>query len=416
LHAGSSLGTGSEIVTNNIFSVIPGPAIISNVAPNTGNEGQEVVFNITGEATHWAQNFTQFYIGGAGYDITVNSVVINSPTSATADISISPTANPGPRSVYMVTDGEALTDRGAFVVTGGIPVISYVTPNSALYGTTGLQVTVVGNAYTEWNAASTVSFGPGITVSSFQVDDTSHIEAVLNIGPECTSPGVPTGCAQLGYRTVIVQTGAQVLTGNFLVTAPAPPPTPYIWYESPWSGIPGQTFTITFYGLYTNWDPGTGPACGQTGTTLTGFNADVTVNCFQVLSPNSATANITISPTATASVSDLTLTTAIPGVTLPEVDTASFSVVVAVPTLTVVDPGSSMQGTQNLTVNILGNYTTFDSTTTFNFGEGITLNGPPTILGPGIATQSISIDQLATLGGAVWLRRHRMQRWLLPRL
>jgi hypothetical protein len=81
------------------------------------------------------------------------------------------------------------------------------------------------------------------------------------------------------------------------------------------------------------------------------------------------------------------------------VDTASFSVVVSVPTLTVVDPGSSMQGTQNLTVNILGNYTTFDSTTTFNFGEGITLNGPPTILGPGIATQSISIDQTATLRG-----------------
>jgi hypothetical protein len=396
---GSSSGTGSEIVTNNIFSVIPGPAIISNVAPNTGNEGQEVVFNITGEATHWAQNFTQFYIGGAGYDITVNSVVINSPTSATVDISISPTANPGPRSVSMVTDGEALTDRGAFVVTGGIPVISYITPNSSLYGTNGVQVTVVGNAYTLWNPATTVSFGPGITVSSFQVDDASHIEALLNIGPNCTSPGVPTGCAQLGYRTVIVQTDAQVLTGNFLVTAPAPPPTPYIWYESPWSGLPGQTFTITFYGLYTNWDPGLGEACSQSGTTLTGFNAAVTVNCFQVLSPNFATANITISPTATASVSNLTLTTNLVGGGLPEVDTANFSVVVSVPTLTVVDPGSSMQGTQNLTVNILGNYTTFDSTTTFNFGQGITLNGPPTILGPGIATQSISIDQEATLWG-----------------
>jgi hypothetical protein len=395
---GVPTGTGSEIVTANVFSIIPGPAIISNVAPNTGNEGQEVVFNITGEATHWAQNFTQFYIAGAGYDITVNSVVINNPTSATVDISISPTANPGPRSVMMVTDGEALTDRGAFVVTGGIPVISYVSPNSSLLGTTGVEVTVVGNAYTLWNASSTVSFGPGITVSSFQVDDTSHIAAILNIGAACTSPGVPAGCAQLGYRTVIVQTGTQVLTGNFQVTAPAPPPTPYIWYESPWSGLPGQTFTITFYGRYTNWDPGLGEACSQSGTTLTGFNASVTVNCFQVISPTTATANITISPTATASVSDLTLTTNLVGGG-QEVDTANFSVVVSVPTLTVVDPGSSMQGTEDLTVNILGNFTTFDSTTTFNFGPGITLNGPPTIRGPGIATQSISIAQLATLGG-----------------
>ena len=82
-------------------------------------------------------------------------------------------------------------------------------------------------------------------------------------------------------------------------------------------------------------------------------------------------------------------------------DNANFSVIVAnnSPTLSVVDPGSGMQGSQNLVVNILGQYTTFDSTTTFSFGSGITANGPPIILGPTIATQSISIDQLATLGG-----------------
>ncbi|MGA3080138.1 MAG: Ig-like domain-containing protein, partial [Terracidiphilus sp.] len=389
---GATTGTGSEIVTANVFSVIPGPAIISNLSPATGNEGQEVVVNITGEATHWAQSFTQFYIAGGGYDITVNSVTITSATSATVDLTISPTANPGARSIYMSTNGESLTDSGAFVVTGGIPVISYVSPNSALQGTTGLEVTVVGNAYTNWNATSTVTFGPGVTVEpgTFQVDDASHIEAVLDIDP----------AAQVGYRTVIVQTGTQSLTGNFQVTAPAPPPNPYIWYESPSSGIPGQTLTINFYGLYTQWNPGLGEACSQSGTTLTGFNADVTVNCFQVTSPTSAYATVTISPTATASFSDLTFTTT--GTTLnpsTEVDTAGFTVVVAQPYLSIVDPGSGMQGAQNLTVNVLGQFTSFDSTTTFNFGPGITVNGPPVILGPGIATQSISIAQLATLGG-----------------
>jgi hypothetical protein len=391
---GVPTGTGSEIVTNNIFSIIPGPAIISTVAPATGNEGQEVVINITGDATHWAQNFTQFYIAGGGYDLTVHSVVINSPTSATVDMSISPTANPGTRSIYMVTDGEALTDSGAFVVTGGVPVITYLSPNGTqnnqTTGTTGLLVDVYG-LYTHWATGSTsIYFGPGITVASFQVDNATHIEAVINIDP----------AAQLGYRTVQVTTtglpaGTQVLTSNFLVSAPAPPPTPYIWYLSPGSGIPGQTFTMTFYGQYTHWDPGTGPACGQTGTTLTGFNASITVNCFQVISPTTATANITISPTATASTSDLTLTTG------TEVDNAQFSVIVAnnTPTLSVVDPGSGMQGSQNLVVNILGKYTTFDSFTTFSFGSGVSTNGPPTILGPTIATQSISIGQLATLGG-----------------
>jgi hypothetical protein len=400
---GVPTGTGSEIVSNNIFSIIPGPAIISQVAPATGNEGQEVVFNITGNATHWAQNFTQFYIGGGGYDITVNSVVINSPTSATVDISISPTANPGTRSIYMVTDGEALTDSGAFVVTGGVPVITYLSPNGTqnnpTTGTNGLEVDIYG-LYTQWATGSTtINFGPGITVASFQVDNATHIEALINIDPT----------AQLGYRTVQAITtgisgapngGVQILTSNFLVSAPAPPPTPYIWYLSPGSGIPGQTFTMTFYGEYTNWNPGTGGACSQSGTTITGFNASITVNCFQVLSPTTATANITISPSATASTSDLTLNTNLVGGGT-EVDSAQFSVIVVnnTPTLTVVDPGSGMQGSQNLVVNILGKYTTFDNTTTFSFGSGVTANGPPTIIAPNVATQSISIDQLATLGG-----------------
>ena len=376
---GSPAGaTGSEIDSLNAFTIIPGPAIISNVSPATGNEGQEVVFNITGSATHWAQNFTQFYIAGGGSDLTINSVVINSSTSATVDLSISPTANPGARSIYMVTNGESLTDSGAFVVTGGVPVVTYLSPNSGQPGANQEEV-VINGLYTEWvQGTTTVNFGPGVTVTSFQVDDATHIEAVINIDP----------AAQLGYRTVVVQTGTQGLTSNFLVQAPPPPPTPFIWYESPSSGLPGQTFTITFVGSNTSWNPDP-----ISGTMLTGFNSSITLNTFQVTSPTTALANITIAPGATASTSDLTLTTG------AEVENAQFSVVIAQPTLSIVDPGTGMQGAQNLTVNILGQFTNFDSTTTFDFGSGITVNGPPTILGPGIATQSISVGQLATLGG-----------------
>ena len=99
--------------------------------------------------------------------------------------------------------------------------------------------------------------------------------------------------------------------------------------------------------------------------------------------------------------SDLTLTT--PNTTnnpSTEVDNAQFSVVIAQPTLSIVDPGSGIQGATNLTVNILGQYTTFDGTTTFTFGSGITTVGPPVILGPTIATQVINIAQLAPLGGS----------------
>ena len=382
---GATTGTGSEIVTASAFTIIPGPAIISNVSPNTGNEGQEVVFNLTGSATHWQQNFTQFYMSGAGSDITVNSVLINSATSATVDISISPTANAGARSIFMVTDGESLTDSGAFVVTGGIPVITYLTPNNAVQGTNQLQVVVNGNAYTQWDSTSTVNFGPGVTIASLQVDDASHISAVINIDP----------AAQVGYRTVTVQTGAQVLAGNFQVTAPAPPPTPYISYYWPTSGLTGQTLTVHFSGLYTHWDPG--PI--NSPTTVT-YGDGIAMNWEQVLSPTQYVANITIAADAVPGPREFVFSTG------SENEAVSFNVVssqpgatnAVQPTLSIVDPGSGMQGSQNLTATILGQYTSFDNTTTFTFGPGITVNGPPAILGSNVATQSISISAEAPTG------------------
>ncbi|MGD0911310.1 MAG: Ig-like domain-containing protein, partial [Terracidiphilus sp.] len=403
---GVTTGTGKEIVDANVFSIIQGPAIITGVSPNTGNEGQEIVFNITGSATHWQQNYTQFYIAGGGSDITVNDVIINSATSATVDITISQTANAGPRSVYMITAGESLTDSGAFVVTGGVPAISYLTPNSGTPPPTGpsdLQVTIVGNAYTQWvQGTSTVNFGPGITVNTFEVTDSWHIAADITIGAACTAPNVPAGCAQYGYRTVVVQTGTQGLTGSFDVTPPPPPPTPYVWYEAPSSGIPGQTVSVYFYGANTEWNPDP-----TTGTTLTGWDANnITVNSYQIVSPTEATANITINSSAPGEGMALTFTTNgttyNDGCTGCEVDNASFNIVIAQPTLTIVDPGSGLQGAQNITVNVLGQFTAFDSTTTFSFGgpgSGITVNGPPTILGPTIATQSISIGQETRTGG-----------------
>ena len=105
---------------------------------------------------------------------------------------------------------------------------------------------------------------------------------------------MPVGCAQYGYRTVVVQTGTQGLTGNFNVVAPPPPPTPYVWYETPSTGIPGQTVSVYFYGANTEWDPDP-----VTGTKLTGWDAkNITVNTYQIVSPTEAIANITINSSA----------------------------------------------------------------------------------------------------------------------
>jgi hypothetical protein len=375
--------TNTEIVSaQTLFSVAAGPAIVSQVTPGFANQGQEVVLNITGENTHWAQGITQFSIAGAGYDIQINNVLINSATSASADITLSPTAYLGARSIYMVTGGETLLAwpcqinepcTGALVVTGGIPSISYLNPNGGNPGQTNLNVQIYG-AYTNWTAQTTVDFGPGITVQNDTVNNSTSITAVVNIDP----------AAALGYRTVTVQTGTQALVSSFLVFNP---PAPYIWNYFPYAGLPGQTFTISFVGRCTHWDPvntqfvfGTGPGSG------------VTVNNFQVLSPTSAIANISIDTSASAGQQTMTFTTG------TEVETATFNILIATPTLSIVDPSNGMQGA-TMNVNVMGQYTTFDQkNTVFNFGPGITVNSQ-IVEGPDIAQVNISIGQEVTLGG-----------------
>src|SRR5262249_39781231 len=120
--------TGGEIVSASVFSVTKGGAIITSVSPPSGNQGQDVVFEIQGAGTNWLQGITEFGINGAGGDIKINYVIIDSPTHATIGISIAPGATPGARSVYMVTAAEALVDANAFVVTGGVPAIASLSP------------------------------------------------------------------------------------------------------------------------------------------------------------------------------------------------------------------------------------------------------------------------------------------------
>jgi hypothetical protein len=366
--------TGGEIVSATLFSVLSGDDIISEVTPDNGNQGQEIVLTITGQGTEWSQGLTQFSIAGGGGDIKINYVLINSPTSATAGITISPTAALGARSVYMTTASQTLVNANAFVVTGGIPAIASVSPGSGQQDQAGINVQING-IYTEWQTGSpTVDFGPGVTVQNFTVNSDTSITAVVDIAE----------AAAIGSRTVTVRNGTQALTGYFAVTSSAPP-TPYISYLSPPSALRGQTFNISFGGLYTHWNPAaTTLQIGDPGT------SGITINSFQVTSLTSAVANITIA--ANAPIDQHTVDIQTDG----ELVQATFSVVQEVPVITLVDPSSGMQGAK-LTVNVLGQYTGFNNTTTFNFGPGIAV-GAITVLGPTVAQVEITIDQLAQQG------------------
>lgn len=392
--------TGTETVSKySLFNVVAGPAIISQVTPSSANQGQEVVLTITGLNTHWQQGLTQVSVGGAGYDLTINAVTIQSATSAQVDVTFSPTAGLGARSVYMVTAGEALTDSGAIVVTGGIPSITGVSPNSAKAGTFNVNVMINGQ-FTCWlscavspatNAVSNVDFGTalgsGIDLVSYTVNSDTSITAVVNVSPD----------APLQYNKITVtgQTknqngvlGVEALTGYFQVYSPAPP-VPYIQWMSPSSGLPGQTMDVRLIGNSTHWDP-------VSSQITFGAGINVVPGTFSVTSPTSAIVTISIDPAATGGYRTVYVDTG------SEEETTNFDVVIATPSLAIVDPGSGLQGAQGLTVNVIGNYTTFNDSTVFQFGgvnSGITVTNTQ-ILGPTIAQVTLNISQTAPLGGS----------------
>ncbi|HEX4133697.1 MAG TPA: Ig-like domain-containing protein [Bryobacteraceae bacterium] len=367
------LNTNGRIVQGTaFFSVIAGPAILSSISPTTGNQGTHILMQVNGEGTHWAQGLSQVTINGAGYDITINGVQVQSPTTLVIDMNLSPTANLGLRTIYVSTGGENVTLQNGFVVTGGIPSISGILPSSAQQGSNAVNVQISG-IFTLWDNTTQVSFGPNITFGTPQwtVNSNTSITAVINI---------PNG-APLGLQTVTVQTAGQILTTSFNILSNAPP-TPYISYEYPSVALVGQTLSVNLAGQYTHWLP---------GSTQITFGAGITVNNFQVTGENSAIANITIIPTATLGTRTVTMTTG------AEVENTNFTVTVGTPAITMLSPNSIIQG-QTLDVDVIGQYTTFSNSTIFSFGQGIAIN-TVTLFGPTAARLNITADIEANLGG-----------------
>ena len=96
-------------------------ALITGLTPATARQGQTLDVTITGQTTG---SFPTHFAQGAsapdfGPDITVNTVTVNSGTQLTANISVSPSAPPGIRSVLVLTGSEVAVSLVAFRVEPG---------------------------------------------------------------------------------------------------------------------------------------------------------------------------------------------------------------------------------------------------------------------------------------------------------
>ena len=379
----TTVTTNSEIVSGSFFRVTPSAAIISGITPSSANQGQRILMTINGDFTNWSQELTQFSISGGGYDITVNGVVIDSPTQAVADLSIlsiSGNAGLGTRTIQMSTVGENVSLLSGFLITGGVPSIVSVSPNYGTVGDTGDNVRITGQ-FTTWDSTSVVDFGdPAITVTAAStVNSNTSLTAVINIGASAT----------LGVHTVTVRTGVapnfSVQLGQYTVYSPAAPPTPYISYEYPSVALVGQTLAVNLTGAYTNWLP------NQPGGTTIAFGSNIILNDFQVTSLTSAVANITIPANAPLGPATVTVTTGTQQLS------TTFSVTVGTPAITLVSSNTVIQGETRL-LDLVGQYTTWDSTTQFSFCSGITSVSNVQIFGSTAARVQVTVDPLAATG------------------
>ena len=133
------------------------------------------------------------------------------------------------------------------------PSVASATPNQGGQGQ-ALSVIITG---TDFTGASAVSFGPGVSTTSFTVDNDTQITAAISID----------AAAAVGARDVSVTNvdGTGTLTGGFTILAP-----PEMLSVSPDEGLQGQTENVTITGDH------------FTGATSVDFGPGITTNSFTV--------------------------------------------------------------------------------------------------------------------------------------
>jgi len=108
--------SGSDSLTV-VVSPAAGTPAITSVNPNTGQQGQQSIsVAITGQNTNFVQGTTTATFGAG---ITVVSLTVNTPTTATAVINIDPAAALGTRDVILTTNAEVATSAAGFTVGAG---------------------------------------------------------------------------------------------------------------------------------------------------------------------------------------------------------------------------------------------------------------------------------------------------------
>ncbi len=368
-----SLGVCSALLATGAILVVASPAFalsaptVTSASPSTLPQGvtsQTVTITGTGFVNTGVDPFAATFSNSG---ITVTSTAFVSATDATAIISISSVAATGAGNITITNgDGGTGTGTGVFSVTAA-PTVASVAPPS-LAQNQNLAVVITGSGF-ETGAVATFS-GTGITVnSSAYVSSTSEtatvtIAANATVGPRNITVTNPDSSAGTGI-------GVFTVTGSGTISAVTPASLP--------QGSVGQNLTITGVGF-------------ASGAVASFSSAGITVLSTTFVSSTDVTADVTIAPTATLGLSNVTVTNTGGGVAS---GTGLFTVTGS-GTITAVSPASLAQGTTAQNVTITGTGFATGATTAFS-GSGITVNST-TFVSATSVTANITIAATATVG------------------
>lgn len=313
------------------FAVTAANPFLTSVSPVSAYQGTTVSVTVTGQATSFAAGITSANFGPG---VTVNSVVVNSTTSATVSLSIDPAAAVGVRTVTMTTNSQVAVGNGLFTVQAGVPQIVSVTPNTIGVGAT--QTITITGSFTNFQAGvSQVSFsGNGISTGAVTVNSSTSLQVPVTV----------TANATAGARTVTVTTNNEIATlvGALTVTSGLPA----ITVINPNVGAPNATVTVNITGTNTNFAANNTQATFGAGISVGGA-AEGAFGPVTVNSATSATATLTIDPAAVLASRNVTVQTTLSNNTVQLLTVnAGFTVQTVTttpPSLVSASPASSAQ-------------------------------------------------------------------------
>jgi len=373
--ANATLGARNVTVTTpagttnaGTFTVVAPPApTLTSIAPSSELRGTSISVLLTG---------TNFVTGStvvatpAATGFTISGVAVTSATAITATFTSTTAAAIGSVNIAVVTPGGA-SNTLPFAITG--PVLTSIAPASANRSTTGLGLTLTGTGLT---GTTSLNFsGNGISVSGLTVVSDTSVTATISIAAGATA----------GARNVTVTTPA----GNSnAVTFTVTVPPAGLFSIAPITGARGTAQPVVLTGISLT-----------TATAINVSGGGITVSALTVVSDTQVNATFTISPTATLSARNVTVTTSAAGTTTP----VTFTVVnPGTPILSSVAPASGLRRTAAATnpVAVVLTGSNFTAGSTVNVvapANGLTVTGV-TLVSPTQINATFNTTTTAAIG------------------